>query len=141
MTNAYMRQASAMYQQTRAGGRVEGADPHQLIAMLLDGAIERITQARGHIRHGDVPAKGAALSKAVAIVGELRASLDHEAGGVLAQRLDSLYEYVTRRLLYAQLNNDTAALDESVRLLTPIRDGWQAIRNDYLSTRQAAGER
>lgn len=137
MTNAYMRQASAMYQQTRAGGRVEGADPHQLIAMLLDGAIERITQARGHIRHGDVPAKGAALSKAVAIVGELRASLDHEAGGVLAQRLDSLYDYVNRRLLFAQLNDDDQALAECIDLLGPVRDGWGGIRDAYLAGRAA----
>jgi len=132
MTNAYMRQASAMYQQTRAEGRVEGADPHQLIAMLLDGAIERIAQARVHLRRGDVPAKGAVVTKAVAIVGELRASLNHEAGGSVAQRLDSLYDYVNRRLLFAQLNNDDEALAECARLLEPVRDGWNGIRDAYL---------
>jgi len=135
MTNAYMRQASAMYQQTRAGGRVEGADPHQLIAMLLDGALERIAQARALLRHGDVPNKGAMITRAVAIVGELRASLNHEAGGVLAQRLDSLYDYVTRRLLIAQLNNDDQALAECARLLEPVRDGWNGIRDAYLAGR------
>jgi len=135
MTNAYMRQASAMYQQTRAEGRVEGADPHQLIAMLLDGAIERIAQARVHLRRGDVPAKGAVVTKAVAIVGELRASLNHEAGGSVAQRLDSLYDYVNRRLLVAQLNNDDEALAECARLLEPVRDGWNGIRDAYLAGR------
>jgi len=135
MTNAYMRQASAMYQQTRAEGRVEGADPHQLIAMLLDGAIERIAQARVHLHRGDVPAKGAVVTKAVAIVGELRASLNHEAGGSVAQRLDSLYDYVNRRLLFAQLNNDDEALAECARLLEPVRDGWNGIRDAYLAGR------
>lgn len=135
MTNAYMRQASAMYQQTRAEGRVEGADPHQLIAMLLDGAIERIAQARVHLRRGDVPAKGAVVTKAVAIVGELRASLNHEAGGSVAQRLDSLYDYINRRLLFAQLNNDDQALAECARLLEPVRDGWNGIRDAYLAGR------
>jgi len=135
MTNAYMRQASAMYQQTRAEGRVEGADPHQLIAMLLDGAIERIAQARAHLRRGDVPAKGAVVTKAVAIVGELRASLDHAAGGSVAQRLDSLYDYINRRLLFAQLNNDDEALAECGRLLEPVRDGWNGIRDAYLAGR------
>jgi flagellar biosynthetic protein FliS len=135
MTNAYMRQASAMYQQTRAEGRVEGADPHQLIAMLLDGAIERIAQARVHLRRGDVPAKGAVVTKAVAIVGELRASLNHEAGGSVAQRLDSLYDYVNRRLLFAQLNNDDQALAECACLLEPVRDGWNGIRDAYLAGR------
>lgn len=141
MSYGHMRNASAIYQQNSVRGGVEDADAHQLIGMLLDGAIDRISQARGCMIHGDVAAKGSSISRAVAIVGELREGLDHKVDPTLSQRLDSLYEYVTRRLLHAQLNNDTAALDESVRLLTPIRDGWQAIRNDYVSTRQAAGER
>ncbi|MBD8881909.1 flagellar export chaperone FliS [Rhodanobacter sp. 7MK24] len=135
MTNAYMRQASALYQQTGLAGRVESADPHQLIALLLDGAIERIAQARGHLRRGDVAAKGAAVTKAVAIVGELRVSLDHKAGGEVAQRLDSLYDYVTRRLLFAQLNNDEGALAECMDLLDPVRRGWNGIRDSYLANR------
>ncbi|MBD8871248.1 flagellar export chaperone FliS [Rhodanobacter sp. DHB23] len=135
MTNAYMRQASALYQQTGLAGRVESADPHQLIALLLDGAIERIAQARGHLRRGDVSAKGAAVTKAVAIVGELRVSLDHKAGGEVAQRLDSLYDYITRRLLFAQLNNDEDALAECMDLLEPVRRGWNGIRDSYLASR------
>ncbi|MGH8157250.1 MAG: flagellar export chaperone FliS [Rhodanobacter sp.] len=141
MSYGHMRNASAIYQQNSIRGSVEGADAHQLISMLLDGAIDRISQARGYMVHGNVAAKGSSISRAVAIVGELREGLDHKVDPALGQRLDSLYEYVTRRLLYAQLNDDTAALDESVRLLTPIRDGWQAIRSDYLSTRPAAGTR
>lgn len=138
MTYGYMRQASAMYQQTRAQGSVEGADPHQLTGMLLDGAIERIAQACGHIRHGDAAGKGHCVSRAVAIVGQLRMDLDHEAGGELSGRLESLYEYVTRRLLHGQLHGDTQALEECIRLLTPIRDGWKAIRGDYLASQGAA---
>lgn len=134
MTNAYMRQASALYQQTSLAGRVESADPHQLIALLLDGAIERIAQARGHLRRGDVPAKGAAITKAIAIVGELRVSLDHKAGGEVAQRLDSLYDYITRRLLSAQLNNDEGMMAECMDLLEPVRKGWNGIRDAYLAS-------
>lgn len=135
MTNAYMRQANALYQQTSVAGRVESADPHQLITLLLDGAIERIALARGHLRRGDVPAKGAAVTKAVAIMGELRVSLDHKAGGALAQRLDSLYDYITRRLLFAQLNNDDQTLAECMDLLDPVRKGWNGIRGSYLASR------
>jgi len=135
MTNAYMRHASAMYQQTRAAGSVEGADPHQLIAMLLDGAMERVAQARGHMRQQDANAKGTAIGKAIAILGELRTSLNHEAGGQLAQQLDSLYDYVNRRLLHAQLNDDDRALVECLDLLGQVRDGWNGIRRNYLAER------
>ncbi len=138
MTNAYMRQASSLYQQTRAEGRVETADPHKLIGMLLDGAMERIALARNFVRRGDVPAKGAAITRTVEIVGELRASLNHEAGGQLAQRLDSLYDYVNRRLLFAQLNDDDAALAECGTLLGQVRDGWAGIRESYLAHRDGS---
>ena len=133
MTYGLMRKASSMYQQTSARGSVENADPHQLTGMLLDGAIDRINQARGHIYHRDVAAKGVAFSKAIAIISELRGTLNFEAGGDLPKRLGALYDYVTRRLLQAQLNDDLSALDEAARLLMPIRDSWHAIRETYLA--------
>lgn len=126
------RNASALYRQTRAQGSIEGADRHQLIAMLFDGLVDRINQARGHIQHQDIPAKGHAFAKAIGILGELRKSLDHSVEPTLTGRLDSLYDYITRRLLHAQLNDDLAALDESQRLLAPIRSAWHAIRETYL---------
>jgi flagellar protein FliS len=140
MTNGYMRNASAIYQQNSVRGGIEDADPHRLVGMLLDGAIDRVVQARGHMIHGNVAAKGNSISRALAIVGELRNSLEHKADPVISQRLDSLYEYVSRRLLFAQLNNEPEALDEAARLLTPIRDGWHGIRDNYLAgNRQVAG--
>lgn len=128
MTNGYMRNASMLYRQNSVAGSVEGADPHQLIGMLLDGAIDGIRKAKGELALGDVAAKGASVTRVIAIVGELRACLDHKVSPAFSQRLDSLYEYVSRRLLQAQLNNDPGVLDEAVNLLTPVRDGWQAIR-------------
>ncbi|MEO8777561.1 MAG: flagellar export chaperone FliS [Rhodanobacter sp.] len=133
MTYGYMRNASAIYQQNSAHGRVENADAHQLVGMLLDGAVERIIQARGHMTHGDVPAKGSCIARAVAIIGELRASLDPKMAPAFSARLGSLYEYVTRRLLAGQLHDEPAALDEAIKLLVPVRDGWKAIRSEYLA--------
>ncbi len=140
MTNGYMRNASAIYQQNSVRGGIEDADPHRLVSMLLDGAIDRVVQARGNMIHGNVAAKGSNITRALAIVGELRDSLDHKVDRVISQRLESLYEYVSRQLLFAQLNNDPEALDEVARLLTPIRDGWHGIRDNYLAgNRQVAG--
>jgi flagellar protein FliS len=138
MTYGYARNASAIYQDNSARGSVEGADRHQLTSMLFDGAIDRINQARGAIRRGDVPAKGLYFGKALAIINELRGSLDHTAGGALAGRLDALYDYASRRLLHAQLNDDERAIDEVVDLLTPVRDAWQQIRGTYLASQGAS---
>ncbi|MHA6205496.1 flagellar export chaperone FliS [Dyella soli] len=138
MTYGYMRNASAIYQDTSVRGGVEGADRHQLTGMLYDGLIDRITQARGAMRRGDVPAKGTHFAKALAILTELRGSLDHASGGTLSGRLDALYDYVGRRLLQAQLNDDEGAIDESLDLLTPIRDAWRQIRDAFLSAQGTA---
>jgi flagellar protein FliS len=134
MSYGYMRNASAMYEQNSARGKVEDADRHQLTMLLLDSVIDRINQARGYLARLDLAGKASNVSRALAIVGELRESLDHKAGGELSQRLESLYEFVSRRLLYAQARNDDAALEESARLMTPIRDGWREIRGKYLAS-------
>lgn len=133
MSYATMRNASALYRQTKAQGSVEGADRHQLVAMLLDGLVDRISQARGHIMHKDIAAKGQAFSKAIGILGELRRSLNHDVEPVLTGRLDALYDYISRRLIHAQLNDDLRALDESERLISPIRQAWHAIRGEFLA--------
>ena len=138
MSYGYTRNASAAYQDMSARGSVEGADRHQLTGMLYDGLIDRVNQARGAMRRGDVPAKGTHFARALAILGELRGTLDHDAGGALAARLDSLYDYSARRLLQAQLNDDERALDEVIGLLTPVRDAWRQIRDNFIASQGSA---
>lgn len=134
MSFGYMRNPGAMYQQESARGRVEDADPHQLTMLLLDTLIERINTARKQLQQRDLAGKANNVARAVNIVNELRSSLDHKAGAQLSGRLEALYEYVSRRLLHAQARNDEAALEESVRLMSPIRDAWRAIRPNYLAS-------
>ena len=68
------------YQQTQVATGVNGADPHQLIQLLLDGATERMALARGCMQRGDLAGKGERISRTIAIIEALRASLDHQAG-------------------------------------------------------------
>lgn len=108
---------------------VSAADPHKLIAMLYEGALLAIAKAKNCIMQNDVTGKGAAISKAIAIIDEgLNASLDKKMGGDLAQNLASLYEYMSMRLIAANLKNDMAALDEVARLLADLKDAWDSIR-------------
>lgn len=120
----YARSNLAAYQSVAAHGGVAAADPHRLILMLLDGAIERITSARGALASGATDAKNRLLHRAVAIVDELRASLNHEQGGELAANLGDLYDYCARLLLKANLENRAEPLDEVVHLLREIRSAW-----------------
>ncbi len=105
----------------------EFASPHQLVSMLIDGALERVVQARGAMERGQTARKGERIGKAIAIVDSLRASLDMDKGGAVAERLEALYDYICRRLLQANLRNDAQALDEVLRLLKEIKGGWDGI--------------
>ena len=108
------------------------ASPQQLITMLFDGAKTAITMARHHMAHKDIAAKGAAISKAINIVENgLKASLDLALGGTagaeLVDNLAALYDYINERLMYANLRNDPALLDEADRLLESIGSAWREI--------------
>ena len=108
---------------------VSSADPHKLIAMLFQGAILAIANARNSILRNEIAAKGAAISKAIAIIDDgLYACLDKKVGGELALNLASLYEYMVMRLLAANLNNDITLLDEVARLLGELQGAWEEIR-------------
>lgn len=107
---------------------VASASPHKLIIMLYDGALAALMGAKGNIAAGNIAAKGTALSKAITIIDNgLRASLDKDAGGEIAANLDALYDYMSRRLLQANLHNDVAIVEEVHRLLADLREAWVAI--------------
>ncbi len=107
---------------------VSSASPHKLIVMLFDGAIMSVSSAIQFMKAGNIPEKGAAISKAIMIIDSgLRASLDQKVGGEIAQGLDSLYEYMGARLLQANLKNQIDILEEVHRLLCELRGAWNAI--------------
>ena len=119
---------SNLYQQVGIETRLSGATPHQLVAMLFDGFVDCVNQARGGMRAGRADVKGAAIGRAVRIVEEgLRAGLDMSAGGSLARDLNDLYGYLVMRLTMANLHNDESALEECQRLITPLREAWTSI--------------
>jgi len=119
----------AAYRSTSAHAGVSAADPHRLIVMLMDGALERIAAARGLMSHngGGGGEKAQLLQRAVAIIDELRNSLNVKAGGTVAANLDALYEYMGMRLVQANASNKPESLDEVSRLLNEIRSAWLQI--------------
>ncbi|HXU93655.1 MAG TPA: flagellar export chaperone FliS [Gallionella sp.] len=126
-----MYAATAIKAYTKVGveSGVTAADPHKLISMLYQGALLAISNAKNGIIRKDIPAKGAAISQAILIIDDgLKACLDKNVGGELAHNLASLYDYMTSRLLTANMSNDMAALDEVAGLLTDLKGAWDSIR-------------
>lgn len=124
--NAYAR-AAQNYSSVKVQSSVEDASPHRLIQMLFEGAIERIAQAKGAMQRKEVKRKLEAVNKAINIVNGLRGSLNDAEGGELAANLDDIYDYIIRRLIQANQENDPAQLDECGRLLGELKSAWDAI--------------
>jgi len=120
------------YRKTGIQARVSEADPHQLIALLLEGACQRIRVAQACLRQeplaqAELARKGKAIAGACAIIAHLNDTLDHAAGGEIAERLAALYDWLLRHLTQANAMNDATALQESLEILDGIQSAWAAI--------------
>ncbi len=127
MTYSGARAALKQYQQANAQSKIEGASPHRLIQMLMDGALEKIQIARNLMVEQRLGPKAEHITWAISIIDGLRLSLDKDMGGEIAQNLDDLYDYMVRRLVLANLENDVKILDEVSDLLRQIKGAWDAI--------------
>ena len=127
MNMAKLHSAVKQYNKVGVSSGVESASPHRLIQMLMVGALEKINTAKGHMVRGEVSSKGGNISWAISIIDGLRASLDLNTGGEIAQNLDDLYDYMGRRLARANVENDTDILDEVASLLQSIKESWDEV--------------
>lgn len=122
------------YRQVGATSEVAGADPHRLIQMLMEGALTRMSQAKGMIETKNHEGKAKLLGRVMDIIATLQSSLEHEQGGDISANLDRLYDYMNRRLLEASSTNDITMIDEVMSLLLEIKSGWDGIRDEYLAS-------
>ena len=118
--------ATDAYQTVGAYGAVY-ADPHHLISMLLDGALDRLARAKGAMQLDDSALKGELISAALTIISGLKGCLNMQQGDPLSNNLADLYDYICRRVLRASATNEPRYLDEVVGLLNEIRAAWGAI--------------
>ena len=125
------------YQQVNTQTSITDADPHRLIQLLYNGALERINMAKARMQAKDFEGKGKLIIKAIEIIGGLRNFLDFEKGGELSARLEGLYDYMERTLFEANAKNDIAKLDEVASLLHAVKEGWDGIRNEVVAQAQA----
>ena len=115
------------YQSVGAHSAVAAADPYRLVQLMLENILQRIAAARGHMERNEVARKGEQVSKAIAVIGALNASLNLSLGGEIASNLRSLYDYSCARLAQANARNDDAAFEEVVNIVRTIKDGWDGI--------------
>lgn len=125
MTHASLKK----YKQTTISSAKE-ASPYQLVAMLFQELLGNIASAKGDIEQGNTAKKGERISKAITIISVLEGSIDFKNGGEVSNNLADLYKYCTEKLLEANLNNNIELLDEVIKILLPIKAGWDSIPSE-----------
>ena len=125
-----MNQALKQYDTVNKQTGVEGKNPHELILMLYDGALDNLVKAKGAIQRKDFAAKGETLGKAITIIGGLQGFLDMEKGGDMSKNLDALYDYCARQLYEATKDNNEELIDEVIRLIREVKSGWEGIKDE-----------
>jgi len=133
------QRAIQSYGEVKVGTGVATSNNVQLIQMLFDGLLESLSTARGHIQHNNIQEKSKAIARASRIVLGLQGALDFEKGGDLANNLNELYSYVTRRLFHINAQNDLVVLDEIYGLMKEIRDAWEGVPTLVPSSNRPVG--
>ena len=123
--------AIKQYKQVSISSSIMDASPHRLVQMLMEGALERIVLAKASMARNEIAMKGQSIGRAIDIIGGLQGSLNKEAGGELAEDLNTLYDYMARRLLVANIQNDESILDEVYGLMRELKMGWDAMPDAY----------
>lgn len=119
-------QAAATYQRNA----ILTASPEKLIKLLYEGAIKNLEKSKIGLsdpKTARTPEVGQTLSRAMGILGELRASLDHAAGGDIARKLDNLYEFSLDQLSQSNLTRNVAGVNHTLQVLRTLKEGWDGI--------------
>ncbi|WP_419884266.1 flagellar export chaperone FliS [Peribacillus sp. B-H-3] len=104
---------------------VTTASPGDLTLMLYNGCLKFITLAKKAIQEDNIQEKNTNLIKAQKIIQELMVTLNMDVG--VSKDLMSLYDYLNRRLIEANLKSDLAILEEVEGFVTDFRNTWKEV--------------
>ncbi|MBN1625119.1 MAG: flagellar export chaperone FliS [Deltaproteobacteria bacterium] len=106
---------------------IETAGKLDLVIMCYEKAIQLLMQAKNHFEMNEIEKKARKMQKALDILNELQSCLNMEKGGQIAKNLDAIYAYLTRRLLLGDIKKDLDAFNESIRILSELKEAWDEI--------------
>ncbi|ENC6433000.1 lateral flagellar export chaperone LafC [Aeromonas veronii] len=115
------------YQFAATQAKAASADPHQLVLMLMEGLLDEMARAEGHILARQFERKGQAISKCLQILGGLDSALDMDKGGELAANLHRLYDYCGQKLFEISVSNNVEGFAEVRKILQELKEGWEAM--------------
>lgn len=127
MSNYQLNDCYEQYRSVDLESRAASASPYDLVLVLVDGLLDELARARGHIEGRRYQQKGASLEKCMNILNGLSSALDFENGGEVVAGLARLYDYCIYRLADVSVSLSLEGIDEVVQLVGTLREGWEGV--------------
>ena len=130
---SYKKSLRGVFQYAKGSDReaeVMNASPHRLIQILMESLNGYLAAGKGALERKDTPAATQALTRAQAIIVELRMSINHEKGGEAMATIDSVYDFMGRHLSEARAGNNAKAVQEVIIAFKPIKEAWDAVEDE-----------
>ena len=109
------------------GTKLEQVSPLRLVILLYERAIRYMESGRYAIEHGDRELQRTSLDKAQQAVAEMTACLNMDRGGEIAENLMSIYTYMHKELLEANIASRVEPIDRCTRMLAFLRETWLGV--------------
>lgn len=104
--------------------QVKTSSRGQLLLMVYDGMLRYLEEGRRAMSESRLDVQSENLTRTQSLLIELLVTLDHTACPTVATNLDRLYRYMYDRLVWANVNDDTQAVQEVAGLLSSLRETW-----------------
>ena len=105
--------------------KIMTASPAELTLMLYEGAIKFCNIAISSLDESNFNKANQNIIKAEKIITEFRSTLNFKYP--VAKEFDTIYEYIYRRLIEANIRKDKTILDEVLEHLRDMRDTWKEV--------------
>jgi flagellar protein FliS len=122
------QEAYGSYHAVNLEAQTSRASPVELVLLLTDGLLEELARARAHIVARRYEQRAHSINKCVDIINGLSSSLDFESGGQVVGNLANLYDFCARHLHAAGIKQDPNMVDEVVKIMTTVRQGWAGVQ-------------
>ncbi len=100
----------------------------ELVVKAYEEILSNLNIAKLSIEEGDIKTKAEKITKVTDAILVMKASLDLEKGGEIAQNLEKLYDFILEELLKANATNKVEHIQNVIDVITPVYEGFKEAR-------------
>ena len=99
----------------------------KVVLLMYDGSLNYLGKAKEFMAEGDIRSRNIYTNKTRDIVKELKANIDHKAGGEVAESLDTFYKAVDMLLEVSTQRDDGYGITEAYNMLSGVKESWEYV--------------